>query len=197
MCQFPGCESRHCDAHHVEHWVDGGETRLQNLVLACRFHHRALHEGGFRVVPADTDGQFRFLRPDGTPLPAERRWHAGGAPLAPTEARLAAAGIGIGPDTATPEWYGESLDLTATLDVLWEHRRRGGRVTRACRATRVGSSAAQTAFAADQAAFAQRLFQGACDAVEVAVESEVDRGIHVFRTIIDKEDLFASATAAS
>ena len=48
QCQFPGCESRHCDAHHVEHWADGGETRLQNLVLACRFHHRALHEEGFR-----------------------------------------------------------------------------------------------------------------------------------------------------
>ena len=121
QCQFPGCESRHCDAHHVEHWADGGETRLQNLVLACRFHHRALHEGGFRVVPADTAGQFRFLRPDGTPLPAEppaARWE--GAPLAPTDARLAAAGIGIGPHTATPEWYGESLDLTAALDVLWE-----------------------------------------------------------------------------
>ena len=121
QCQFPGCDSRHCDAHHVEHWADGGETRLQNLVLACRFHHRALHEGGFRVVPADTAGQFRFLRPDGTPLPAEppvARWE--GAPLAPTDARLAAAGIGIGPHTATPDWYGESLALTAALDVLWE-----------------------------------------------------------------------------
>ena len=121
QCQFPGCDSRHCDAHHVEHWADGGETRLQNLVLACRFHHRALHEGGFRVVPADTAGQFRFLRPDGTPLPAQppvARWE--GAPLAPTDARLAAAGIGIGPHTATPDWYGESLALTAALDVLWE-----------------------------------------------------------------------------
>ena len=121
QCQFPGCESRHCDAHHVEHWADGGETRLQNLVLACRFHHRALHEGGFRVVPGDRDGQFRFLRPDGTPLPAEpplASWE--GAPLAPTDARLAAAGVSIGPHTATPEWYGESLDLTAALDVLWE-----------------------------------------------------------------------------
>ena len=121
QCQFPGCESRRCDAHHVEHWADGGATRLQNLVLACRFHHRALHEGGSRVVPGDADRQFRFLRPDGAPLPAEPplpSWE--GAPLAPIDARLAAAGISIGPDTATPEWYGESLDLTAALGVLWE-----------------------------------------------------------------------------
>ena len=33
QCQFPGCSSRHCDAHHVVHWADGGATRLTNLVL--------------------------------------------------------------------------------------------------------------------------------------------------------------------
>ena len=120
QCQFPGCTSRHCDAHHVVHWADGGETRLQNLVLCCRFHHRALHEEGFQVV-ADAAGQFQFLRPDGVPLPAEPPaacWE--GAPLAPTDARLAAAGVSIGPHTATPDWYGESLDLTAALEVLWQ-----------------------------------------------------------------------------
>ena len=121
QCQFPGCESRRCDAHHVEHWADGGATRLQNLLSLCRFHHRAVHEQGHRVVAGDADGQFRFLRPDGAPLPAEPpvpSW--AGAPLAPVDARLAAAGISIGPNTATPDWYGESLDLTAALDVLWE-----------------------------------------------------------------------------
>ena len=121
QCQFPGCESRRCDAHHVEHWADGGETRLPNLVSLCRFHHRTVHEAGFRVVPGEADGQFQFLRPDGEPVPEEPpvpSW--AGAPLAPTGARLAADGISIGPHTATPEWYGESLDLTAALDVLWE-----------------------------------------------------------------------------
>ena len=91
------------------------------LLSLCRFHHRAVHEAGFRVVAGDADGQFRFLRPDGEPVPAEplvSSWE--GAPLAPTDARLAAAGISIGPHTATPEWYGESLDLTAAFDVLWE-----------------------------------------------------------------------------
>jgi hypothetical protein len=121
QCQFPGCDSRHCDAHHVEHWADGGETRLTNLVSLCRFHHRAVHEAGFRVVPGDAEGQFRFLRPNGEPIPAQPpavTWE--GAPLAPTDARLAAASISIGPDTATPEWYGEPLHLPAALDVLWE-----------------------------------------------------------------------------
>ena len=121
QCQFPGCESRRCDAHHVEHWADGGATKLQNLLSLCRFHHRAVHEAGFRVSGGDADGKFRFLRPDGALLPAEPplpNW--AGAPLAPTDARLAAAGISIGPHTATPDWYGESLDLQAALDVLWE-----------------------------------------------------------------------------
>ena len=120
QCQFPGCTSRHCDAHHVVHWADGGETRLQNLVLCCRFHHRGLHEEGFQVV-ADAAGQFQFLRPDGVPLPAEppsASWE--GAPLAPTDARLAAAGVSIGPHTATPDWYGEPLNLSAALAVLWQ-----------------------------------------------------------------------------
>ena len=120
QCQFPGCNSRHCDAHHVVHWADGGETRLQNLVLCCRFHHRAVHEEGFQVV-ADAAGQFRFLRPDGVALSAEPPavcWE--GEPLAPTDARLATAGVSIGPHTATPDWYGESLDLTAALEVLWQ-----------------------------------------------------------------------------
>ena len=92
------------------------------LVLVCRFHHRAVHEEGFQVV-ADGDRGFRFLRPNGEPLPAvppPPRWEGVGPPLAPTVARLEAAGISISPHTATPEWYGESLNVAAALDVLWE-----------------------------------------------------------------------------
>ena len=132
QCQFPGCDSRRCDAHHVVHWADGGETRLQNLVLCCRFHHRAVHEEGFQVV-ADGNGQFRFLRPNGVALAAEPPvvcWE--GPPLAPTDARLAAAGVSIGPHTATPDWYGESLDLAAALDVLWQPPARAAPAAVAC-----------------------------------------------------------------
>ena len=92
------------------------------LVSVCRFHHRAVHDEGFQVV-ADGDGGFQFLRPNGEPLtavPPAARWEGVGPPLAPTVERLAAAGISIGPHTATPEWYGESLNVAAALDVLWE-----------------------------------------------------------------------------
>jgi hypothetical protein len=63
-CRFPGCENRRfVDAHHVEHWAQGGETTLDNLVLLCRRHHRAVHEGGYAV---DHDG--RFYYPWGTEI---------------------------------------------------------------------------------------------------------------------------------
>ncbi len=48
-CRFPGCGLRFTEAHHIVHWADGGETKLSNLVLLCRFHHRAVHEEGFTV----------------------------------------------------------------------------------------------------------------------------------------------------
>jgi hypothetical protein len=49
-CTHPGCERPHhwCDAHHVVHWADGGETSLENLVLLCRRHHRVAHEASER-----------------------------------------------------------------------------------------------------------------------------------------------------
>lgn len=33
-----------CDAHHLRSWSAGGATRLGNLVLLCRHHHRTIHD---------------------------------------------------------------------------------------------------------------------------------------------------------
>jgi hypothetical protein len=72
-CRFPGCDRPHtwCDAHHVDHWADGGETKLANLLLLCRRHHRMVHRpGGFGL--RIEDGVAVFRRPDGTRLEADR-----------------------------------------------------------------------------------------------------------------------------
>jgi Domain of unknown function (DUF222)/HNH endonuclease len=51
-CRFPACDRppEWADGHHIEHWADGGETKLGNLVLLCRHHHRAVHEGRWRLA---------------------------------------------------------------------------------------------------------------------------------------------------
>ena len=122
-CRFPGCGNRRVDAHHIRHWADGGRTALDNLVLLCRRHHRAVHEEGFRVT-MDAAGDVRFAHPDGRPLveaPPAPAW--AGPALQPTDDALAAAGIEIGADTATPSWGGERLDLDWAMHVLWRPRR--------------------------------------------------------------------------
>ena len=49
-CNFPGCShTRFVDAHHIKHWAEGGETRVENLVLLCSFHHKLVHVGGYSV----------------------------------------------------------------------------------------------------------------------------------------------------
>ena len=63
-CRFPGCGLRFTDAHHIRHWADGGETSLRNLVLLCRRHHRAVHEGGMKVC-LGKEGRVVFFTPGG------------------------------------------------------------------------------------------------------------------------------------
>jgi len=63
-CQFPGCcETRYTEGHHIKHWADGGETKLDNLVTLCRYHHRELHKGSFFLSlkpDLETDKPVRF-----------------------------------------------------------------------------------------------------------------------------------------
>ena len=63
-CVFPGCERplAWCEAHHLIHWLHGGPTDLTNLALLCRAHHRAVHEGGWRLVRGP-DGRFTGTPP--------------------------------------------------------------------------------------------------------------------------------------
>lgn len=63
-CQWPGCErpASWCDGHHLVHWIDGGETNLQNCVLLCKRHHRMVHEGGWQLIKTE-DQQIVTIAP--------------------------------------------------------------------------------------------------------------------------------------
>ncbi len=120
-CVFPGCtHKRYVDGHHIHHWSDGGETKLSNLVTLCRFHHRAVHEGGIKVERLD-DGAWRFTKADGHTL------HTG------MHARLHATalgdwtvlresnregGINVDANTAATGWRGERMDYGIAIDAL-------------------------------------------------------------------------------
>ena len=67
-CRFPMCSNRRfVHAHHVHHWAHGGRTSLDNLVLLCGFHHRLLHEGGYKMS-LDAAGTARFFTPAGAEI---------------------------------------------------------------------------------------------------------------------------------
>jgi hypothetical protein len=68
-CTFPGCDNhRYLHSHHVEHWSNGGETSLENLMSLCTKHHTLVHEGGFRIEK-DFQDRWYFMRPDGIAVP--------------------------------------------------------------------------------------------------------------------------------
>ena len=67
-CVFTGCDAPTywCDVHHLLHWIDGGDTSLENSALLCERHHTKVHHG-FRVE-RQPDGRWRTWRPDGTEI---------------------------------------------------------------------------------------------------------------------------------
>ena len=63
-CRWPGCDRPigWTSPHHIEFWARGGKTNVHDLVSVCHFHHRQVHEGGWRVVKSGRELQ--FLPPD-------------------------------------------------------------------------------------------------------------------------------------
>ena len=99
-CRFPGCQVRHTEPHHIKHWARGGRTELANLISLCRFHHRLVHEDGWKVQMSRNQKVAVFVDPKGRMLPSElparrRKWLAERARAAE---RVAAAGDGVGAD---------------------------------------------------------------------------------------------------
>ncbi|MGO1975283.1 MAG: HNH endonuclease, partial [Propionibacteriaceae bacterium] len=145
MCQYPAChQTRYLKAHHIRHWVDGGPTDLDNLVLVCQFHHTAVHEGRMTIIPTaavdDTDTaiagrpgrRYEFRMPDTTEprpwwdahgLTAHLTRHGGETTeqQADLAARIAAVDDWDHPDAARirPGWAGEPFDLHACVEALF------------------------------------------------------------------------------
>jgi hypothetical protein len=115
-CRFPGCTNkRGVDAHHIEHWANGGATSLENLVELCRHHHRLLHEGGYTLTR--TGAGLVFRRPDGRqlrPVPRKPR----GCTHTLRETNRNAGGHPIDPEATVTLWTGERLDLALNVDAL-------------------------------------------------------------------------------
>src|SRR5205807_695670 len=117
-CRFPGCGLPFGQGHHLRHWAHGGPTTLSNLALLCRRHHRAVHEEGYQVE-RQADGELRFRRPDGRPLPHVPPPAA--MPSDPVNALRAAhdaQGLDLHARTAMPSWPGDRLDVGYAIDVL-------------------------------------------------------------------------------
>jgi hypothetical protein len=117
-CRFPGCtHQRYVDAHHIEHWADGGETKLANLVTLCRLHHRLVHEGEITIDPLPGGG-WRFLHPDGRHFEVIRCTRSVAYDGEELEHTHAALGIDIDSDTAATRWRGERMDYDLGVWVL-------------------------------------------------------------------------------
>jgi 5-methylcytosine-specific restriction endonuclease McrA len=117
-CRFPGCGLRFGEGHHVQHWAQGGPTTLSNLALLCRRHHRAVHEEGYQV-DRQPDGELRFRRPDGRPLPeVPAPVTVPADPVQTLRERHEALGFRVHARTTCPGWVGECLDLAWAIGVL-------------------------------------------------------------------------------
>jgi len=139
-CQFPGCcESRYVEGHHIKHWADGGETKLDNLLTLCKFHHRELHKGRYFISVKPTshlnEGSERFAerlcfstveRYFDSPFSRSEDFVI--APN-PAEFTCACCGFdelekslprkiydGITAKTAVTKWLGDKMDLEMAVD---------------------------------------------------------------------------------
>jgi hypothetical protein len=116
-CRFPGCGLPFGQGHHIRHWAHGGPTKLSNLAMLCRRHHRAVHEERFQVE-RQADGTLCFRRPDGL-LPDVPPTPAVAADVSDTvRGQNDAHGVQIDGRTSMPSWQGERLDVGYAISVL-------------------------------------------------------------------------------
>jgi hypothetical protein len=132
-CRVPGCcQSRNLDAHHIQHWSNGGETSLDNLVHLCRRHHTQLHQGLFSIAVhkaiAEDQARFVFSTPSGQRIEASMFPQFSQAAVASSQEALSNAAPGVDASTCVTHWSGETCDYSMAMDGLLK---RDGMLTRA------------------------------------------------------------------
>ena len=87
-CVVCGAPPVMCDAHHLISWIDGGDTKVDNLALLCRRHHVDLHRGRWHI--AILDGVVHVARPSwAEPAPTLTRARRAAPPHAQPQGRAA------------------------------------------------------------------------------------------------------------
>jgi hypothetical protein len=117
-CRFPGCtHTRFLHGHHVQHWLHGGETSVDNLALLCTFHHHLVHEGGWNVARGE-DGELVFTAPDGCALAADPPRQMVTDVLESLHEWATDRGLDLGADSNLPLWDGTRPDYDWAVGAL-------------------------------------------------------------------------------
>jgi hypothetical protein len=114
-CQYPGCDSRRTDAHHIRHWANGGHTNLNNLISLCQRHHHHIHDQDHII--AATPAGFTFYAKDGTPIPRCPQLAHGPGDITTTH------NAHITPSTITSPNSGEKLNLSLAIWIAFANAR--------------------------------------------------------------------------
>jgi hypothetical protein len=118
-CRFPACDHRlFLDGHHLCHWADGGETKIDNLTLLCSLHHSYVHEHGYQIIRSET-GTLRFLDPRGNPVPAVPRRPIPQA-LGWPAIRAANSDQELSAQTGRCRWRGDRVVHRAAVNALFK-----------------------------------------------------------------------------
>ena len=109
-CRFPGCcQNKWTDVHHIQHWIDGGETKLDNLVTLCRRHHTQLHQGKYRIHKCRQQGKsnttLKFVSSTNEVIPVSI--HQNSKPSMHITAK-----------PVMSKWQGDELDIDYALKLL-------------------------------------------------------------------------------
>jgi hypothetical protein len=117
-CAFPGCtHTAFLHGHHIEHWLHGGKTSLENLVMLCTFHHHLVHEGGWTVT-SEAAGAFTFHSPVGSLLALNSPRELVDDTLDWLHEWADKRNLELGPEVNMPKWDGKHPDYANAVECL-------------------------------------------------------------------------------